>query len=92
MLRSDRPTKQNHYYVESEHDPEPGPAGQGRRVSAAVQAGHTLPFLFGLTERNKIKILLRLNRVYVIITRPSHYALISRRFYETLFRLSSDFT
>jgi hypothetical protein len=43
----------------STHDREAGPGGQGVAVSAAVQAGHTLPFLFGLTERNKIKILLR---------------------------------
>lgn len=60
VLGSDRPAKQNHYFVESEHDHEAGPEGQGEGVSAAVQAGHTLPFLFGLTERNKItKVLLR---------------------------------
>ena len=47
---------------------QPRPQGQGQVASAAVRWGATPAILLRADERNKIKILLRLNRVYVIIT------------------------
>ena len=53
-------TKQNQYFVASEHAPAAAPV---RAVARGQRRGSVGPhiglFLFGLTERNKIKILLR---------------------------------
>ena len=61
-------TKQNQYFVASEHAPAAAPV---RAVARGQRKGSVGPynglFLFGQTERNKIKILLRLKCGYDIM-------------------------
>ena len=52
-----RQTKQNHYFDASEHGPGAAKVARGQRSgSERPDLGQ---FIFGLSERNKIKILLR---------------------------------
>ena len=58
-------TKQNHYFVASEHVPAAAKGGKGT-AQGFIRANIGL-FIFGPYERNKIKILLRLRYMYDII-------------------------
>ena len=64
-----------------------GPKGRAKRPAQRFRQDIPLPFLFGLSERNKIKILLRSKYICVIISVSSH---LRGFFYEALFRLSAD--
>ena len=58
-------TKQNRYFVESEHGPEP-PEGAEEAAQRFTWV-RRWPIYFEPSERNKIKILLRLTSDYAII-------------------------
>ena len=62
---SGRPTKQNHYFVASEHGSEAAPQrGRGEQSAQGFGKAALLPIFSGFPERNKIKILLRSQWIY----------------------------
>ena len=64
-VEAPRQTTQNHYFVATEHDPEAADGGEG--AAQGFTWATPWPVSFGPSERNKIKILLRLKYICVII-------------------------
>ena len=68
----------NQYFVASEHGSEAAPQrGRGEQSAQGFGKAALLPIFSGLSERNKIKFLLRSQTIYVII-KPSERVSLSR--------------